>query len=293
MRLTILLLTIILLSSCQKEVHINLGGTAPIVVVQGQIQTGQPPIVFLTSTISFFATVNLTTLENSFVHNAVITVSNGTQTVTLKEYSIDTSGGAKFYAYSLDTSSINNIMLGEVGKYYTLTIKSNGATYTAVTKIPTPKGVDTMWFGTPLFHNKNTPDSAYELFATYTDPDTPGNYVRSFTQRNHEGSYANGIYSDQGVNGIVISNIALLAGYRDSTNAPVDTLRYFYPGDTVTLNWCQIDKGVYTFWNTEAYAQQTTGDPFASPINVLTNIKGGAIGIWAGYSTALYTKVVP
>ena len=287
------LLAVLSLASCQKEVHIDLGSTPPVIVVQGQIQTNMPPYVILTSTISFFSNVNLTTLQNSFIHGALITVSDGTNTVTLKEYTIDTGVNNYFYVYSLDTSNLGTIMLGQAGKFYTLNIRYQGKTYTSVTKIPAPKGVDTMWFDKPLFKNANAPDSAKQLFVDYTDPDTPGNYVRSFSKRNSEAYYPNGIYSDQAVNGLKVANIGLYAGYLDSTNVKADTLMYFYPGDTVTINWCQIDAGVYNFWNSENYASNTLGNPFASPINLVTNIKGGAIGIWAGYSSAFSTLVVP
>ena len=284
---------VVISASCQKEVHIDLGSTPPVIVVQGQIQTNMPPYVILTSTIGFFSNVNLTTLQNSFIHNAVITVSDGTKTVSLKEYTIDTGANNFFYVYSLDSSNLSNIMLGQAGKFYTLTIQCQGKTYTSVTKIPNPKGLDTMWFDKPLIKNTFAPDSAKQLFVDYTDPDTFGNYVRSFSKRNGEAYYPNGIYSDQAVNGLKIASIGLFAGYLDSTNVKADTLRYFYPGDTVTINWCQIDKGVYNFWNSETYASNTLGDPFASPINLVTNIKGGAIGIWAGYSSSFSTLVVP
>ena len=288
-----ILVGVMFLASCQKEVHINLGSTSSVVVVQGQVQTGQPPYVVLTSTISFFSTIDLTSLQNSFVHNAVITVSDGSQVATLREYSFDTGVSNKYYVYSVDTSHGPGIMLGVAGKTYDLTIKVNGATYTASTRIPYPKGVDSMWFAAPEFKSIRTPDSAYQLFANYTDPDTPGNFVRSFTRKNRGQFYPVGLYSDDAVNGIRISNIAMFAGYQDSTNVQRDTVRYFFPGDTVTLNWCQIDKGVYTFWNTEAFAQQSIGNPFSSHIYVQTNIKGGAIGVWAGYSSAETTLVVP
>jgi len=289
----LLVTTILLFGACEKQVSINLGSSPPIVVVQGQIQTGNPPVVMLTTTISFFSNINLATLESTFIHKAVVTVYDGSRTITLKEYALDTGANSKFYFYSIDTANLSNIMLGETGKFYTLKIVSNGNTYTSVTKIPNPKGIDSMWFGKPVYTNKNTPDSAFEIYVNYTDPDTPGNYVRTFTKRNSEPYYADGLFSDQVVNGLVIKNIDLYAGYLDSVNVKVDTLMYFYPGDTVTLNWCQIDKGVYDFWNTEIYANRAQGNPFASPINVKTNIEGGAIGIWAGYSNSFTTKIVP
>ncbi len=281
------------LLSCQKEVHINLGTSPTEVVVQGAIETNIPPYVILTSTIGFFSNIDLGTLQNSFIHGANVTVSDGSSTVTLKEYSIDTLNGNKFYIYTVDTTNLSNIMYGQVGKFYTLTIAYNGIIYTSVTKIPNPKGVDSVWFGTPVFKNKNTPDSAMEMFANYTDPDTPGNYVRYFTRRNNENFYPAGIFTDDLVNGENIRNIDLFAGYDDSTHVNGDSLSYFYPGDSVTLKWCEIDKGVYDFWNTYAYASNAIGNPFASPINIKTNITNGALGVWCGYGSILTTRVVP
>jgi len=285
-------LTLFSLAGCQKVVHINLGTSPTQVVVEGAVETGLPPYVLLTSTISFFSTVNLGTLQNSFIHNANITVSDGTKTVTLIEYTIDTGNNNKFYIYSVDTSNINNIMLGQVNKFYTLTINTGGKTYTSFTKIPNPKGVDTMWFAPPVYPGPKTPDSALQLFVNYTDPDTPGNCVRYFTARNNQEFYPSGIFSDEIVNGKVIKNIALYAGYDDSLNVNADSLIFFYPGDSVTLKWCEIDKPVYNFWNSYDFASNAIGNPFASPINLVSNITNGGLGVWAGYGSIYTSKVV-
>jgi len=177
-----------------------------------------------------------------------------------------------------------------VNKYYTLSITYNGTTYTSVTKIPNPKGIDSMYFGTPV--NSNYSDSAQQLFVNYTDPDTLGNYVRYFTQINSQPFYPSQIFSDILINGQVVLKIPIYAGYLDSTNANGDSLSYFYPGDTVTLKWAEIDKGVYNFWNSYGFAQNAVGNPFSSPINLQTNMTNGALGVWAGYGSLLYTKVV-
>ncbi len=284
---------IVLLISCEKEVHINLASSPPQVVVNGAIETNLPPYVILTSTISFFSNVDLTTLQNSFLHGATVTVSDGTKTITLKEYMLDTGASAKFYIYSVDTSDPSNLMLGVVGKTYMLSVSYNGTTYTSNTAIPNPKGVDTLWFGKPVFQNSKTPANAEQLFANYTDPDTPGNYVRYFTKRNSQPFYPVGIFSDEVVNGKVVTDIGLFAGYEDTNNANGDSLRYFYPGDTAMLKWCEIDKGVYTFWNTYYYAASAAGNPFASPINVTSNLTNGALGLWVGYGSLYYTIIAP
>ncbi len=286
-----ILFSVLFFTSCEKEVKINLTSTPPQLVVQGTIENDQPPFVVLTTTIGFFSNVNLSTIANIFVHDAVVTVSDGSKTVTLKEYQVDTAGGNKFSVYSLDTANLSNILLGEIGKTYTLKILSKGVTYTSVTKIPVPKGLDTIWFGAPVFSRRSTPKNALEMFGNYSDPDTAGNYVRYFTKRNDEPFYAGALFSDQLVNGKRINNVDLFAGYDNSANVEVDSVIYFYPGDTVKLKWSEIDKGVYDFWNTFQFSLQSGGNPFSSPINIKSNVSNGALGVWAGYGSIITTLV--
>ena len=291
-RLFIVTALMLVMGSCQKEVHINLQSEDSQIVVQGSIENGQPPFVLLNTTFGFFSSIDFSTLTNSFVHGAVIKVSDGTKTVTLKEYSIDTINSNKFYAYSVDTTNPANVLIGELGKQYTLSIEVNGKTYSSVTKIPYPKGLDTIWFGKPVFTRSGTPGNAIELFGTYTDPDTPGNYVRYYTRHNNRDAYrAGGVYDDELVNGKTIANIDLFAGFDADGTTPVDSLIYFYPGDTVTLKWCEIDKYVYEFWNTYQFAIQSVGNPFSSPINAKTNITNGALGVWEGHG-AIYSTII-
>src|SRR6478609_9065554 len=92
-------------SSCEKVVHINLSNGNNLMVVNGQIETGLPPFVVLTHSIGYFSKVDLKTLEESFVHDAVVTVSDGSRKFRLREYPFDsTSGGSTihFFLYSTD-----------------------------------------------------------------------------------------------------------------------------------------------------------------------------------------------
>lgn len=279
----------VMIAGCEKEVKINLRSAEPKMVVQGVIENGAPPYVILNTTLGFFSRIDLTTVQNSFIHDAVVKVSDGIKTITLKEYAFDTSANNKFYVYSVDTSSPANLMIGELGKYYTLIISYNGTTYTSVTKIPYPKGLDTLWFGEPVFKRSSTPANAQELFGNYTDPDTPGNYVKYFTSRNGEMFNPGSVFTDEIVNGKPINNIDLFAGTSNDNNGDFsDSLLYFYPGDSVVLKWAEIDKGVYDFWNTYEFSIRSGGNPFSSPINIKSNISNGAKGCWAGYGAILY-----
>src|SRR5690554_2428154 len=109
--------------SCEKEVEFNLEDSEPKLVVQGSIEEGLPPIVILTKSLGFFSKIDLSSLENSFLHGAEITVSDDQNTVVLKEYEIR-NNGFSYFIYSVDSSDINAMnFLGTFGKEYHLNIK--------------------------------------------------------------------------------------------------------------------------------------------------------------------------
>src|SRR5689334_18441013 len=89
---------IIVQTSCTKDITINLPSQEPQIVVEGHISTGSPPYVILTKSSDYYATFYLDSIDNYFVHNAVVKVSNGIDTITLPEVSLDT-GGVTVSAY--------------------------------------------------------------------------------------------------------------------------------------------------------------------------------------------------
>lgn len=287
------LIAMVLLVSCEKEVHVNLSSGTPSVVIQGAIESDLPPYVLLTRSVGYLAKIDLGTLQNSFVHNAKVTVSDGTTEITLKEYSLDTGTSNKFYFYSIDTADQTSFYFrGRTEHYYTLKVEAEGKTYTSVTKVPNVEPLNNVWVDTVTAPPDKIP-LARLIYFKYTDPDTPGNCIRYFTKRNSEPFYPGigSVYNDEIVNGSSIST-NFLAGYDRSKEPNLDSLGFFYVGDTVVIKWCAIDKGVYNFWNTFEFATGTVGNPFASPINVQTNIKGGALGVWAGYGAVQRTIII-
>lgn len=290
--IAVVLLIISTLLSCEKEVNIDIKSGKTQLVVEGAIETGAPPYVFLTNSIGYFSTVDLNTLQNSFIHDAEVYVSDGIKTVRLVEQSLDTGGtGIKFFFYTVKTPLAPE-MIGEVEKTYKLTIKYNGETYEATTKIPNPTPLDSVVSVVPPFTPKDNPD-VRQLKVYFKDPDSLGNHVRYFTQRKNEPFYpglAPSVYSDEIINGTQFQAIFPL-GEMPGTTVGFDSLGFAYPGDTVLLKWCAIDKSVYDFYSTFEYAINSLGNPFASPTRMSSNISNKAIGVWAGYG-AIYTEVV-
>ena len=277
--------------SCEKTVDVDLKDSPPQVVVDGYIETNQPPIVILTKTIGYFATIDLSTYENSFLHNAVIKVSNGTREVTLREYAVDTGTSNKFYFYTLDSADRSSFtFLGKVNEYYKLSVTAEGRTYESTVKIPDCKPLDSITSRLPDIPSAKTP-TARILNVYYSDPDSFGNCIRYFTKRNSEPflTASTSVYDDGLVNGAKSARLPLFLGY-DHTHKTNDSTGYLFPGDTITIKWCAIDRSVFNFYATFEYATSSVGNPFSSPTNVRTNMSNGAIGVWAGYgvTTAIY-----
>lgn len=289
-----LLLVILTLVSCEKEVDIKLDSGEPKLVIEGGIENGLPPFILITKSIGYFDKLDLQTLQNTSVHGAEVYVSDGVKTVRLKEYTVDTGFNNRFYYYSLvDIANpvlppADSLILGELEKFYTLVVKYEGKEYRSVTKIPTPTPLDSIATTVPNRPNPN--QNSRILHVYFKDPDTAGNYLRYYTSRNNEPMYAalNSVFTDEIINGTKFDTELPLGAPRSTTQS-FDSLGLCYPGDSVTIKWTAIEKAVYEFWNTYEYSLGTLGSPFATPIQVKSNISNGALGVWAGYGTLYYS----
>lgn len=286
----IFLLCAILLISCEKNIDFKLHESANVLVVDAQIENGMPPTVILTKSVSFFSRIQPEILANSFVHNAEVYLSNGTLTHKLKEYAYLLVPGYIAYIYTIDSSNLSTAFFGELNKGYSLKIISEGKEYNSNVRIPAIATYpDSIWFKKTPF---STDTTSRDLVAKIFDPPGLGNYVRYFTKRN-SGPYLaadNSVYNDEVIDGTTYE--AQLPQGFDKNDPPNHDSNYFKRGDTITLKFCNIDKGTYNFWSGWEFAFQSIGDPFSQPNKVLSNISNGALGVFSGYGAKYITKIV-
>ena len=83
------ILATLLLSGCTKEVVIDIPGYEEQLVIDGQIETDQPPFVLISKSKEVYAPTDLSAFLNGFVTGAIVTVSDGTTTVQLDELCSD------------------------------------------------------------------------------------------------------------------------------------------------------------------------------------------------------------
>lgn len=294
MRLFKLLMVCLLLagiSGCEKNVSFKLEETKPKLVVEATIENGQPPIVFLSNSLSFYSKVDPAIIADNFVRNAIVTISNGTLTHQLKEYAQPVGGGYYFYYYSVDPSSPSTLFYGELKKNYSLRIQTGSDVYTATTTIPdTTKRIDSVfWKPAP----PGNPDNKVSLMVRATDRSGFGDYIRYFTKRNNETFYPgiNSVYDDQVIDGSSYEVMVERGLDRNADNPPGSV--YFDKGDTITFKLCSIDKATFDFWRTMEFNFASIGNPFSTPTKVISNISGEALGYFGGYGAQVRTIVVP
>ena len=127
----------ILLSACEKGISFNLKESTPQLVVDASIENAKPPLVILSTSLNYFSSISLSELQHSFVHGAVVSISNGVQTQLLREYAVtagNTSDSA--YYYTMDSTNPAHVFYGEVKPRYTLSIDAGGRQYSATTFLP-------------------------------------------------------------------------------------------------------------------------------------------------------------
>ena len=313
MEFRILITAVILIlsfTSCTKEVKIDIPGYQEKLVIDGRIETGQPPIVLISKTQNIYAETSMEAFLNGFQSGAIVTVSDGTNTVVLDEICTDNlPAGTEAMAAELfgipeeelanyhlcAYSTFNTSIWGEVGKTYSLKVELEGKVYTSVTTIEQPVALDSVYW-----KQDPDPDPGYGFsWARLSDPANQNDAfmweVKRINIVNGEERDANftktynPVFDDEFTNGQTFD-----FGYEnpmtwdDETVAPKNR-GYYQQGDSVVIKFSRMSQDIYDYYSKKYLSLQTNGNPFASPIYIPTNITGGAIGVWSGFSPTFDT----
>lgn len=288
MRILLVGLCFVLLVGCEKNISFDLDEPAKVLVVDAEIESGLPPTVVLTRSLSFFSEIGPAIFDSLFVHDAEVYMSNGTVTHRLKEYAYGV-GGLLAYRYSIDSASLSTAFVGEFNTTYSLRILSEGREYTSETFIPGLNTVPDTFFFKVAPQNPDT--NKRVMMVKAEDPLGLGNCVRYFTKTNSQPFFPgeNSVFDDQVIDGSRYE--VQFPGGIDRNNPPDLDSNFFVRGDTVTLKFCNISRSTFTFWSTWEFAYQSIGNPFAQPNKVIGNISNGALGAFCGYAAWYGTQV--
>lgn len=292
--------------SCETE-FVPEGNDEPAeIVVEGYIEAGpaaQPTFVTVTRTLPFFQEIGQEVFSDLYVHDAQVTITEGSNTWVLSEFCWEDLPPA-IREQVLALAGITNTdslpfnacvyvdptfqLIGEEGKQYDLTIEVDDQVLTASTSIPPHVPIDSLKLvDLPV----DSLADWKEINGFISDPIDQVDYYRYFTATNDGGTQApiNSVVDDAFFNGKSFQFPLAKAEPRDSL-INLDLFGLYQVGDTATIRWANIDEAHFDFWSTFEFNAVNQG-PFSSYTRINTNIEGG-LGIWGGYSVSEYVIVV-
>jgi uncharacterized protein DUF4249 len=241
---------IILGTSCQKVIDINLNSVSPAIVIIGNINDQPGPYA-----VTLSQTVNFGSL-NSFpaISGAFVSISDNTGIIdTLKEVN------PGIY--------LTKKTVGAVGRTYNLTVIANGQTYTSSSTIPSAITFDTLEVIQRI--NSFRHDTSLTAQAGFQDPGVILNYYRFIETRNDTLLSDIHVLDNEYTSGHFIDYII-----RTDTSLAI--------GDSVKIEMQCIDKGTYQYLNT---FREASGSTNVTPANPISNISNNALGYFSAHTS--------
>lgn len=246
----LLLIAYCFFSSCEKVINIDLNSADPKIVIEAEISDQSFCNVKLSKTINFNE-------SNTFpaVTGAIVKIS-------------DNLGNAETLAETSAGKYIGSVLTGTSGRIYTIEISAEGKIYTAVSTLPSPVNIDSLFLTTDGMPG---PGSNKYISVKYNDPAGVNNYYR-FIQ------IINGVLQDA----FYITSDELQDGQAIIT--PLHSRDKLLPGDSVTVHLLSIDAGVYDYFRSFLQLSGGGGGPSALPANPTSNFNNGALGYFSAHA---------
>lgn len=272
-----ILLPLMIFASCAERIE-----DAPYtekIVVEGFIEEGKGAVVWLAKTMYVpYGGDNYERedLRNIPIRLATVKISDGER----EEYLIGGRDTDHLFEYSYRGYDIK----GRQGVEYTLTVIYSGYTLTAVTTIPAAAGI-----GEITVERVDSPDG--DRFQVDTDiRGHTGDGYYMFMSKSEDG----GIYYPcqfGTVEGASLGEDNRFTLYRPlelySENGEEDYYPTYLADEFIMLRLASIDKPAYDFWNSYMNEVVNSRNPiYPSASNLKSNIAGGGLGIWYGFSSA-------
>ena len=302
--------------SCQDEITLDLPQAENKLVIEGAIENGFPPYIIITKNQGYFDEISIDTYSNIFVNDIdsvkIWYYSEGLKVSKILEQIIGLDSLPPIYTDLSYFNNTDNYEFSKVGRTYFLEIKWNDQIITSETTIPTPTPLDCLWV-----EQSETADKEFkcDIRALYSDPAEVQNNILIKSKRIQHYERKDSLdcnvenKPDFSLKLIDSGTDVLINGQSFETYFPRPKERGFPTGaynsyhtkecddgstlefneDVVLIKFCQIDEPSVKFWRGLVRQVGTNGNPFAEPMNLLSNINGG-LGIFTGYG-AVYYKV--
>ncbi|TCC98189.1 DUF4249 domain-containing protein [Pedobacter psychroterrae] len=263
MRLTYTFLTglfaaVLLLTSCEKIITLELDNAGAAVVIDaGLSDQGEIQVVRLSKTYDF-------TQPNKF---------NGASGATV----VLTSNTGNVVNYTEVEPGIYNSprIRGRSGVKYTLTVNLEGKTYIATSTMPDKVHIDSLTFKDYNFFG----EKSRFVDVNYLDPRGAPNYYRYILR----------------VKGKIEEDVVSEDRFNDG-NEVANTIFYdlsdLERDDQIDVEFLCIDRNVYRYFYSLSQNMGGGGPPIA-PSNPPSNFSNGALGVFSAYTSSRRTATIP
>jgi hypothetical protein len=249
----------LLLASCQDVIDIELRDSDRRYVIEGAVTQGVDSVIVRVSrTTSFFDTA------------APEAITDATVTLTLPD------GSQQILEHLEDGYYIVRGLNPVSNATYSLNVQVDGQTFSASAYMPNPVLLDSLTYRPEqnLFGPPPEGPPRFNVFMHFQDPLTTDYYRAKYARNGKE---------KDNLDDLQLFDDALTNG--NYIEIPIFSQTYKM-GDTVDVDLLNMDAASYTFLETfVSAASSDAGSPFsAAPDNPISNIEGGALGVFAAYA---------
>jgi hypothetical protein len=257
----IILFSTVFFYSCKKIVTLKLDKAPAQFVIQGEVTNSPGPYtVTINQSANFYA-------DNIFpaVSNAIIRISDNQGTTD----SLTETSPGKYTTH---------ILQGEPGNTYTLSVRIQDQSYTAVSTMPEPVPLDSITFQT----TSGFGEKRISAIVNFQDPPGIKNHYQFLESINGQPFTKDMFgFDDRLSDGKYISNTLRM----DSA--------YLNKGDQLKVSMNCIDENVFNyFYQLDQSSGNGAFNSTASPANPASNISGGAYGYFSAHTTQSETVTV-
>ncbi len=259
----IALASIVVLSSCEEVIEIDLNRSNPVLVAEGVMEKDSTIWIRLNYTTDYFNN------ENPIVEkNATVTLVNEND-----ELEILTYAGNGIYK--------GDFLVGEVGETYTLGIITDKREFSAGSTLMPPSSIYGLIVSESNMQPPGQTDTSYSLEIKFKDVSTSENfYMMKLFVNNEFDSYA-----------LVNNKIFTVSG--DTITYPV-IRKTFYKNDEVVVILHTVDAKTYKYYNqlSDAISDGMGPGGSSTPYNPTSNFGDDVLGYFAAWSYVADTVII-
>jgi hypothetical protein len=253
--LFIVLILMIALSACKKNIQVDLNNAPSQLVIEGMVTNASTAQVTITKSVIFSS------------NNVFPTVSGAVAVIT------DNLGHLYTLTETAPGNYTNSSLTGVPGRTYNLSVTTGGINYLASSTMPQQVNLDTVLTEKLSFISKQITI----IKPQYTDPSGFGNYYQFIETINHTINKKIFIWDDK------------LNDGGTSTRPLIEADSTINTGDTIKVEMHCIDKNIFRYFT----ALQDFQNNSATPANPDSNISGGCLGYFSAHTSQQRKVRVP